>query len=193
MGAVRTFVAVLIDEDLRNRIAEVQSRIKKLAPDVKWVAPENLHVTLKFLGNVREDLLPEVFSAVERAVCGRKPFLVSFSGVGAFPNARRARVVWIGLEEGEDRLRELAASIDENLAKLNFEKEGNEFKAHITIGRVKTSKFLGELAKGVAEVDARNLGVQRVSSVAVMRSDLRREGPIYTPLKVIELSQQGID
>jgi 2'-5' RNA ligase len=193
MDAVRTFVAVLIDEDLRNRITEVQGRIKKLAPDVKWVAPENLHVTLKFLGDVREDLLPKVFLAVEEAVQGLWPFNMSVSGIGAFPNARRARVVWIGLEDGEDRLRELAISINEKLAKLNFEREENEFKAHITIERVKTSRFLDELAKGLVEVDARNLGVQRVSSIAVMKSDLRRDGPIYTPLKIIELSQRGVN
>ncbi len=188
MDVVRTFVAVLIDEGIRERIADVQSRVKELATDVKWVAPDNFHVTLKFLGNVREDALPEVYSSVEQAVRGLEPFDLSFSGLGAFPSARRARVVWVGIENGVDRLRAMAALVEESLAKLNFEKEEKEFRAHITIGRVKTSRFLDELARGIGEVDARELGVQRVSSVAVMKSELRRDGPIYTSLRVINLS-----
>ena len=188
MDTIRTFVAVLIDEDLKSRIGEVQGRLRRLAPDVKWVDPEALHVTLKFLGDVREDALPNVYSAVEEAVSKSGPFELSVSGLGAFPNARNARVVWVGIDEGRERLKELAVVVDKNLAKLDFDEEEREFKAHITIGRVKTSRFLKELARGIGEVDARGLGVQAVSSIAVMRSELRREGPIYTPLRVIELS-----
>lgn len=188
MGVVRTFVAVLIDDDLKSRIAGVQDRLRQLAPDVKWVAPETLHVTLKFLGDVDEDALPEIYAAVDEAVRPHQRFEFSISDVGAFPNARNPRVVWVGIEEGRDRVRELALAVDESLARLGFGREEKEFRAHITIGRVKTSRFLRELARGIGEVDARSLGVQRVASVAVMKSELQREGPTYTPLKVTDLS-----
>lgn len=186
MKVIRTFVAVLIDENLKKVMAEVQSRVKKLAPDVKWVTPENFHITLKFLGNVVEDTLPEVTKAVEEAAQGFSSFDLAISGVGAFPNPARARVVWIGSGEGRDKLAQLASAVDNNLAKLGFEREDKPFKAHITIGRVKTSRFLSQLAEGIDKVDAENLGIQRISSIVVMRSELGREGPAYTPIKVIE-------
>jgi len=188
MKVIRTFVAVLIDDDLRRRIAGVQDQLKRLAPDVKWVAPENLHVTMKFLGDVREDMLPDVFAAVEKAAGGFSPFDVSVSGLGAFPSPSRARVVWVGLGDGWEQLRDLASAVEANLAALGFAREDKEFKAHITIGRVKFSRFLDRLAEGFGEVESGGLGVQSVASIAVMRSELRPSGPVYTPLKMIPLS-----
>ena len=185
MKVVRTFVACLIADDLRKRISETQEQVKRLAPDVKWVAPENVHVTLKFLGDVREDALPGVFSAVEEAVGILSPFELSVSGLGAFPSPRNARVVWVGVDEGREQLVALASAVDKKLVKLGFAKEDREFKSHITIGRVKTSKFLDRLAQGIEEIDASSLGMQTVSSVVVMQSDLHPTGPVYTPLKSI--------
>jgi len=189
MKHIRTFVAVLITEDLKRRIAEVQEQVKKLAPDVKWVAPANFHVTLKFLGGVREDILDNVFAAVEEAARTISPFELSISGLGAFPTPRRARVVWVGSQKGHEQMRELAQALDRNLAELGFEKEDREFKSHITIGRVKESRFLNKLAEGIAEIDAADLGSQQISSIAVMQSELQRSGPVYSPLKVIKLSK----
>ena len=188
MNVVRTFVAVLLADELRKRISEVQEQVKKLAPDVKWVAPGNFHVTLKFLGDVPEDALDGVFSAVEEAAGAFSPFGFSMLGLGAFPNARNARVVWAGIQDGREQLAELAAAVDAKLAKLGFPKEERDFKSHITIGRVKTSRRLDDLARGIGEIDAGDLGSQTVSSVAVMQSDLRPDGPIYTPLRVIEFA-----
>ncbi len=188
MTVVRTFVAVLIADEIRRNIAEVQEPLKKLAPDVKWVAPDNFHVTLKFLGNVREDDLQGVYDAAEEASGAFPPFDLSFAGLGAFPNPRRARVVWVGIDKGRDQLVELASAMDSKLAKLGFPKEEREFKSHITIGRVKEpSRSLERLASGIEDVDASDLGSQRVTSIAVMKSELRPGGPIYSPLKVIAL------
>jgi RNA 2',3'-cyclic 3'-phosphodiesterase len=188
MDVVRTFVAVLLAHDLKEEISKVQEQVKKLAPDVKWVAPENFHVTMKFLGNVREDDLPAVFASADETVRRFEPFEMSVSGLGAFPNARNARVVWVGLEEGRQQLSEIARAVDEDLDVLGFEREDKPFKAHITIGRVKESRFLDGLAKGIGEVRAENLGVQNVSEIVIMKSDLLRGGPVYSPLHVCRLS-----
>ena len=188
MQVVRTFVAVSLADELRKRVSEVQEQVKKLAPDVKWVARDNLHVTLKFLGDVREDALGGVFSAVEEAAGASAPFELSISGLGAFPNARNARVVWVGIEQGREQLVALASAVDAKLSKLGFPKEEREFKSHITIGRVKTSRLLDDLARGIGEIDAADVGSQVVSSVVVMQSDLRPDGPIYTPLRVVEFA-----
>ncbi len=185
---VRTFVAVLLADELRNEISEVQKQVKRLAPNVKWVAPESFHVTLKFLGNVPEDALGPVFAAVEEAAKSFAPFELSISGLGAFPNAKNARVVWVGIEDGRHELAGLASAVDAKVASLGFPREERGFKSHITIGRVKTSRRLDDLARGIGEIDAADVGRQIVPSVAVMQSDLRPDGPIYTPLKTIALS-----
>lgn len=183
MKVIRAFVAVLLAEDIRQKIAQVQGEVKKLAPDVKWVAPDNFHVTLKFLGSVREDDIGGVCDAVGKAAQAVPAFDLSVSGLGAFPSPARARVIWVGTDRGCEELAGLAAGVDDALVKLGFEREEKSFKAHITIGRVKTSRFLGDLAAGIEGIDASGLGVQRVASIAVMRSELQREGPVYSVLR----------
>lgn len=188
MKAFRTFVAVLIDEHLKKSICGVQREIRQLAPDVKWVAPENLHVTLKFLGDVTEDVLPDVFAAVERAAASTAAFELSVSGLGAFPNPRNARVVWVGIEKGRDELVGLASSVESELVATGFAQEEKPFKAHITIGRTRPGRGPGRLADGIARIDAGSLGSQQISSVSVMRSDLQPGGPVYTVVKTVQLA-----
>jgi 2'-5' RNA ligase len=188
MTLIRTFVAVLLGDELKKRISEVQNQAKKFAPDVKWVAPDNFHITLKFLGNIREDALSSVFSAVESAVKDYSRFEVAVGGLGAFPNPKNARVVWVGVEEGHDKLASLAAAIDAKLAEQGFPKEDRDFRSHITIGRVKDRRHVGKLAQGISSITAGRLGRQPVCSIAVMKSVLRPEGPEYLPLKLVDLS-----
>jgi 2'-5' RNA ligase len=188
MRAIRAFVAVLIDDDLRNNISRVQNEVRKLAPDVKWVAPENLHVTLKFLGNVTEEALPKVFAAVEKAAQSIPAFDLSVTGLGAFPSPQRARVVWVGIEKGRDELIELAEAVESELVSAGFEREEKAFKAHITIGRARMDRPLKGLAEGFARIDASNLGSMRVSDIAVMQSDLKPGGPVYSAMKIVPLA-----
>ena len=190
MTVIRTFVAVLIAEEIRDKISEAQEALKQLAPRINWVAPGNFHVTLKFLGNVHEDSLPDLCSAVEKAVEGLKPFDIAFGDLGAFPNPRSARVVWAGIREGGKALSSLAGAVEDELAELGFEREDRPFRAHVTIGRVKDSKTLGRLAEGIKEVNAQDLGAQRVESVCIMQSELLREGPRYSPLCEVKLTAE---
>ena len=132
-----------------------------------------------------EDAVPDVVAAVEEASRAFAPFDLRLAGLGAFPSPRKARVVWVGVEDGREQLIKLASAVELKLAELNFEPEERDFKAHITIGRVKESRFLGRLADGIGEIDASDLGTQRVTSVTVMQSELQREGSVYSPLKVL--------
>ena len=188
---VRTFIAVLISGELKRRIALVQEEFKKLAPEVKWVAEDNFHVTLKFLGNVKDDRLASISKVVAKAVEGAKPFEFEIGGAGAFPSARRPRVVWVGLTTGKDSLAELARRVDKELEKLGFPREDRPFKSHITIGRVKDDRTTGELGRALEEADVGRLGSVHVDSVAVMKSDLKRDGPIYSVLSEIPLRGAG--
>lgn len=186
MKVIRTFVAVLVEDDIRRKIADVQARVKKLASDVSWVAPDKFHVTLKFLGDITEEQLSDVCACVDGAVRSFPPFHMSFGGLGAFPKLQKARVLWAGVEDGARELIALAKVVDDRLAQLGFEKE-HKFSAHITLGRAKSNRFPDMLAKGIEEIDASGLGSQRVSSVVVMQSELKREGSVYTPLCVVKL------
>lgn len=185
MKVIRTFVALSITPDIRSRISDVQEQAKRLAPDVKWVKPELFHVTLKFLGNVREDELARVFSAVDEAAATHSPFDLSLSGLGSFGS----RVVWVGIERGRDELRALARSVEDSLARAGFPRDEKGFKAHMTIGRARENhKLPNEFAGGIEEIDASDLGSQRVESIVVMQSDLQRDGPVYSPMSKSKLS-----
>ena len=184
---IRTFVAVLLDEELRSRISEVQQRVKELAPDVKWVAPENFHVTLKFLGDVRRDRISVVQAALDEATRGFEAFDLSISGLGVFPTPRRPRVIWVGVEDGREQLVALAKAVEHRLVKAGFEKDDKPFRSHITIGRVREGKPIAGLSEGLDEIDTSGLGMQRVSSISVMESVLKRGGSEYTPLSVHKL------
>ncbi|MCX6344063.1 MAG: RNA 2',3'-cyclic phosphodiesterase [Armatimonadetes bacterium] len=187
MMVIRTFVAILIAPDLKAKIAEVQDQVKMLAPDVKWVAPECFHVTLKFLGDIREDALTQIFSAVNEAAAQLEPFDISFSGLGAFPNPSRARVIWVSIDEGKEQMRKLAEAVDAALAKVGYAKEEKAFKAHVTIGRVKDNKGLGGFARGIDKIDAKDFGRMRVTGIAVMQSELQKTGPVYSQMSESKL------
>ena len=188
---VRTFIAVLISEELKRRIALVQEEFKKVAPEVKWVAEENFHVTLKFLGNVNAGSLGRISEAVAAAANGIEPFEIEVGGVGAFPSSRRPRVIWVGVTAGKQELVELAGRVDKQLEKLGFAREDRPFKSHITIGRVKEGQGVENLVPALERAQVGYLGTVHVGSIALMKSDLRRDGPVYSVLSEISLGRGG--
>ena len=184
---IRTFVAVVLDEELRHRISGVQEHAMKLAPGVKWVSPDNFHVTLKFLGDVRRDKLSYVQAAIDDVAGTLPAFDLSIRGMGVFPTPKRPRVIWVGVEEGREQLVALAHAVEDRLVRAGFEKDEKPFRSHITIGRVKEAKPVDGLVEGLEEIDTSELGVQRVESICLMQSVLRPGGPSYTPLIVHKL------
>ncbi|MDO8683588.1 MAG: RNA 2',3'-cyclic phosphodiesterase [Armatimonadota bacterium] len=190
MADIRTFIAVLLTAELRSKIGQIQDRFRKAAPEVKWVAEDNFHVTMKFLGNIDEARLESIYAALERAVAdGPEPFSVNISDAGAFPNVRRPQTIWVGLREGTENLAALAGNIESELDKIGFPKEGRKFSSHITIGRVKYLNNINALAEALQSAEVGEIGVFDVRSITVMKSDLRREGPVYSVQKEIPLNQ----
>ncbi len=188
MRSLRTFVAVLLSPELKSRINVVQQDLRQIHCDVKWTAEENLHITLKFLGEVKENRMGEVCSAVENAAVGKfDPFDLCIGGVGAFPNTKKPQIIWIGAKSGSETLAKLAASIEDELCRLGFERERKRFSAHITIGRARSSKGFEDLSRAIQKAGELDFGIQRVESAAIMTSDLRPTGPIYTAVKEIKL------
>ncbi|HUV04612.1 MAG TPA: RNA 2',3'-cyclic phosphodiesterase [Armatimonadota bacterium] len=180
MDKIRTFIAVPIPAEARRRLAEIEEELKTSGADVKWVREENFHVTLKFLAYVEPDCLDRVIRAVESAVKGTAAFDVSLSGVGAFPKASRPSVIWVGIATGAQELKALAERIESATERIGFGREQRPFSAHITAGRARSPKNLDRLREIIERLREEPVGSFRAENVAVMKSELRPTGPIYT-------------
>jgi len=187
MEKIRSFVAVLLPETIRCRLAEIEESLKKTEADVRWVSSENFHITLKFLGDVETDRIGLVTESIANASQGVAPFEVQLSGVGAFPSAGRARVVWVGIDSGVEQLKHIAERLDLDLAKVGFPREDRPFSGHVTLGRVKTPRGLQALRAAMEEIKGISIGSVTVDKIALMRSELRPTGPIYTVLDEVKL------
>lgn len=162
-------------------------RIRARAFPIRWVRPEGVHVTLKFLGEVVEGRVPEVTSAVESGVADLSPFRMEARGFGAFPTPRRPRVVWIGVEPSE-ALRTLQARVERALETLGFAPEGRPFHPHLTLGRAKAGARAADF-RGLAELmeELEYEATFEVRCIDVMRSKLTPRGAIYDVVHSAEL------
>lgn len=168
----------------------LQAALKEASGQVKWVEPENIHVTLKFLGQIPEGRLEALFRGVQEGVEGFSSFSIGLSQVGAFPNLRRPRVIWIGVERGREELIRLQQSLERHICEHGFPKEKRKFSPHLTLGRVKSSMGIEALAEKIKGTEFTSEEI-RVEQVVVMKSDLTPKGPIYTPLKRFSLKEEG--
>ncbi|RKY62807.1 MAG: RNA 2',3'-cyclic phosphodiesterase [Candidatus Latescibacterota bacterium] len=187
MSHIRTFVAVDISDEARGRVRDLVEELKQYKADVRWVAPESLHLTLKFLGEIDEGRLEDVFSGVEEAVSGVEPFRMVLEGLGGFPGLGRPRVLWVGVSDGAEELRNLAARVEGSLEHRGFPREDRPFSPHLTIGRVK--RLSGRLRQLTDAMRGGGFGPEevRVEEVKVMKSDLRPSGAVYTTLRSFPL------
>lgn len=184
---MRTFIAVAISGEVREKVGQIEAELSKGDADVKWVEPKNLHVTLKFLGEVSEDRLPGVIENTRLAVSGNSSFTVHLLGLGSFPSLKSPRVVWVGLSKGKDELKELSEKIEENLSHLGFPREKREFSAHLTIGRARSPRGKGKLVNKIEELANSDVGEFPVGKVLVMESQLSSKGPTYRIIEEVDL------
>jgi RNA 2',3'-cyclic 3'-phosphodiesterase len=180
---VRTFVAVEIPAEVKDRASQLIARLSTTPAKVKWVGREQMHWTLKFLGDVDMLEIPKVCEAVTRAVEPLAPFDVEARGAGAFPDPRRPRTVWLGVGQGSQQMIELHDAIERELATLGYRAENRRFRPHLTIGRVRSSQDgveeLGRLVERHADFES---GLSTVYEVVIFSSELGRDGPTHEPL-----------
>ncbi len=186
-GSLRTFIAVALTPDLRQALIELEDKFKELELDVKWVKPDNAHVTLKFLGHIPPkkihaimEIFPEIYDSIPS-------FDVRLEALGAFPSIHRPRVIWAGLADPEERLKSLAARTEEILCRLGFAKEQREFASHITLGRLRSPKNLPRLTEALEQIQLPRNIQQHIDKVTLFKSTLTPKGPVYDPLLVQEL------
>ncbi len=186
MERIRCFIAVDVDDpSLLSKLCDVQDAINKLGCNVKLVEKENIHVTLRFLGEIPQSLVDEVAKALGKL--SGKPFDMRLKGLGAFPSPGRPRVVWVGVADGSQQLIDLYRQVEFSLRPLGFRPEREAFTPHITLARFKSPRALNSLTKLLAEMADADFGLQHVESVKLKRSILTPKGSIYSDLYVKQL------
>ncbi len=184
---LRAFIAVELESDILTEMSKVRSDFEKLVPpgSVRWVRPEGIHLTLKFLGDTRRERVPAVQDGIRRAVVGIGHFEIGLASSGCFPNCRRPRVIWIGIDEEDETLLQLQKRIEKEMQSLGWAPERRPFSPHLTLGRVQrnaTTSEVRRIGEVVAESHIGTLGVQQVTEVALIRSILRPGGARYVKL-----------
>lgn len=188
MTTIRTFIAIDIDQPPKQKISGLIDQLSKSNADVKWITENQMHFTLKFLGQTDELLVPKISGVLESIAEDFGEFTILLSDIGAFPNIKRPRVIWLGIDKGKDKLELLNEKIETSLEKLGFEKEKRRFTAHLTLGRVRSLKNIEGLKALIAKIDIRIQDEVKVNKVILYRSTLTPKGAIYTPLRELPLS-----
>jgi 2'-5' RNA ligase len=185
---IRTFIAVPVTDEARQRVGDAERELASAGAAVKWVEPRNVHLTLKFLGDTKTRQIDDLAAAIRESLLGAAVFDLELAGIGTFPPGRRnIRVIWIGTGEGKERLADLARRVEDACGRVGFAKEARPFAAHLTVGRVRPgSGSLDRLAARVAEVTFNPLKVA-VERVNLTRSELSPKGPTYTVLESFAL------
>ena len=184
---IRTFIAVSLSPSILMSIGKLIRTLQPNIEEVRWVEPKNLHVTLKFLGDVPLNDLPQLIRAVTQSTSQTYSFDLAFQGLGVFPSRETPKTIWIGCQEGSEELSQLAKTIDEGLLTLGFPKEARRFSPHLTIGRVKKQAQESSLKQILDEHRNRPFGSCGVSDVQIFSSELTRHGPLYDELASISL------
>jgi len=176
---LRCFIAIGIPAQLQRNIGECIEILRTHDADIKWVAPENLHLTLKFLGNTPDVLLPKIRESLAAVVSTYVPFYIKLYGTGVFPNKKYPRVIWAGLQDA-DGMKNLQEGVERAMAFLGFKSEDREFNPHLTLGRVRAQGRMIMLVKELETFQNKEFGGVPVDRILLMKSELTPKGPEYT-------------
>ncbi|MEW6593061.1 MAG: RNA 2',3'-cyclic phosphodiesterase [Candidatus Hadarchaeota archaeon] len=183
---VRAFVAMEISEDVKQRLISLQGQLPSLGAQLKLVEPENLHLTLKFLGEVPGEKIGEISEKIKEAAAGERAFDISLKGLGVFPNLNYMRVIWSGVSEGGEQVKQIQRKIDAALQPLGFSLE-KDFHPHLTLARVKFVREKAKLVDFIRSKSGEEFGTSRVDAVELEKSTLTPKGPVYSTLARVEL------
>jgi 2'-5' RNA ligase len=191
MARLRTFIAVDLGKAIRDRCVALQESLARSGAECKWVEPENLHVTLLFLGEVVDRDVPALCEAVAEVCAKQAPFGASVESAGCFPNARRPRVVWVGVGAGAAELVALHDALEPPLLALGcYRREERQYTPHVTLGRVKGERSpADQLATALAKQAKWQGGTTEVRELLVLSSELTPQGPVYTVLSRAKLER----
>ena len=191
MEQVRSFIAIELPDELKAGLAQLEAQLKLGKPSsVKWVDPSGIHLTLKFLGNITVDRISAITRAMEEATRELSPFQLKVTGLGVFPNLKRVQVAWVGIGGEVDKLGQLQQRIESNLVPLGFTAESRRFTPHLTLARLRDQASPDErqrFGQLIASTKFEAVYTIKVDSLNLMRSQLTREGAIYSRLSSVGL------
>lgn len=183
MARARTFLAVDLDPAVRQAATALQASLAKSVPGVKWADPATFHITLQFLGEVDDRELHAVCRVADAVARRLPPFALGLGGVGAFPNPRRPKVVWAGVTAGAGELQRLFTELEDGLLEAGaYRRENRAYTPHLTLGRLADDAGGADLAGVLPKFQTWAGGQTAVGEVVVFTSQLRRDGPEYTPV-----------
>lgn len=185
---IRAFIAADISPESLSGIERLQGELKDTIRGVRWVKSEGLHLTLKFLGGVKEEEVEKLGDILRPLCASHPPMDLTVGGLGAFPDLRQPRVIWLGVEGEVERLIELQRDVEKGCASLGFPEEKRGFTPHLTLGRVKEKRRdIGYLADVMRQADVSRFKPFRVDNLHIYRSELKPAGAVYTKLKTFPL------
>jgi 2'-5' RNA ligase len=191
MALIRSFIAIELPEGLKKELTELEATLKTRSPSVvKWVDPNSIHITLKFLGDVPEEKIDEILMAIEESATGVIPFKLEVRNAGAFPDMNRVQVVWVGVTGEMSKLTRLQTQIESNMEQLDFPRDKRAFSPHLTLGRVRDyaspeeRQKIGKLLAGTTFTPVHPIAVE---SICLIKSQLTPTGSIYTKLGEVKL------
>src|SRR5262245_18984155 len=178
---MRCFIAIEVPSEVRSAFVELQNVLRSAGADVAWTNPDNVHLTLKFLGEIDKKLVSKVEQVCLETITSMSPFELNVNRIGLFPNERHPRVLWVGLGGEIETLEKLQEQLDERLAGIGFEVEEKDFQPHLTVGRIRSNKNLREMLKRSDGYSLPTLSFV-VEEIVLMKSDLLSSGACYSEL-----------
>ena len=187
---IRSFIAIELPEAVVGLLGKVQQDLKSLRLKAGWVRPQNIHLTLKFLGNIKTDDIEKIGGAMKEAAQDCGPFALTVGGIGFFPGIKRPRVVWVGVGGQTSLLFALQRNLDDRLAALDFPKEKRPFKGHLTLGRFKHSPASEAIRQVIEEYSDFGKEEFTIRRIVLFRSDLKPSGAVYSQLLQADLKPE---
>ena len=195
MEQVRSFIAIELPDELKQGLAQIEDHLKRSrSAGVKWVNPDDIHLTLKFLGSIAMNRTSEITGAIEVAARGISPFYLEAKGLGVFPNPRRTQVAWVGIGGEVDKLNQLKKQIETSLSHLDFTPETRIFTPHLTLARLRNQaspdvrQRFGQL---ITTTRFERTCTMQVDTISLMKSQISREGAIYSRLSATRLNKNS--
>ncbi len=186
--SIRSFISVELPPAIRHSITELVSRLRKAGPDVAWVHADNIHLTLKFLGNADNSLLAKIKDRIGKKLSHFNTFYIKIVGVGCFPSKKRPRVLWVGIESSV-ALNDLHRSLEAEVAELGFVRDERPYSPHLTIGRIRSRKGVAQMLSRLEEFRTAEFGDMEVNRIHIMKSELKTTGAEYTSIAEIPIGR----
>ena len=185
---MRAFIAMELSDKMRNELHRLQEKLKEESRDIKWVKPENIHLTLKFLGEIDDERIETVKAALGAISSRNQSFEISLFKLGAFPGLDDPRVIWVGIDKSCSLVESIALSIEKDLGEKGFPPEERAFSAHLTLGRVKSGRNRSDLKNKLLSIEV-GQETALVDRITLFRSTLTPEGPIYAEIAHFNLER----